>query len=63
MSHDSLEATFLDEFGGRGLDVDGVRFAADFTRLVVRSLGLTSPSDDERRVLEAAVQQLSLIHI
>ena len=57
MSHDSLEATFLDEFGGRGLDVDGVRFAADFTRLVVRSLGLTSPSDDERRVLEAAVQQ------
>ncbi len=45
----------LEDFEGQGMDADEVRLVADFTRLVVRTLGLVSPSDQERSVLTSAI--------
>lgn len=39
----------------QGIDADEVRLVADFTRLVVRTLGLVTPGDEERTVLLGAV--------
>jgi ABC-type multidrug transport system ATPase subunit len=51
----SLDTRFLEEVGEAGFQVDEVRFAADFTRLVVRTLGLITPSNAEREALIMAV--------
>ena len=51
MNRTNLATRFLEGFEGQGLDVDEVRFAADFGRLMVRTFGLVRPSDGERKVL------------
>jgi ABC-type multidrug transport system ATPase subunit len=57
MEKASLETRFLDAIGGRGRDLDEVRFAADFSLLVVRTLGLVNPSVLVRKTIEAAVSR------
>jgi ABC transport system ATP-binding/permease protein len=57
MSQASLEGRFLDALGDKGLDPDEVRFAADFTRLVVSTLGLVRPSSEARDAATAAVSR------
>ena len=47
----TLDARFIEEVGGGGLSADDVRFAADFSRLVVRTLGLVAPTNAEREAL------------
>ena len=42
----------------QGRDPDEVRLVADFTRLMVRTLGLASPNPSEREALEAAIRGL-----
>jgi ABC-type multidrug transport system ATPase subunit len=58
MNRTNLEARFLEGFGGKGIDENEVRFAADFGRLVVRTLGLVRPSDGERKALSSALCEL-----
>ena len=51
----TLDARFVEEVGEGGFSSDEVRFAADFTRLVVRTLGLVTPTNPEREALILAV--------
>ena len=51
----TLDARFIEEVGEGGVSPEDVRFAADFTRLVVRTLGLVTPSNEEREALLLAV--------
>ncbi|MGB0638064.1 MAG: ATP-binding cassette domain-containing protein [Myxococcota bacterium] len=50
-----LEARFIEEVGADGVDTDSVSYAANFTRLVVRSLGLVNPSQACREILVRAI--------
>ena len=49
------QAQLLGDLAEQGLDTDEVRLVADFTRLVVRTLGLVTPSEEERAVLVGAI--------
>ena len=51
----TLDARFIEEVGEGGTSAEDVRFAADFTRLVVRTLGLLTPTNAEREALIRAV--------
>jgi len=52
------QTQLLDDLEKQGLDPDEVRLVADFTRLVVRTLGLVTPGDQERVVLTRGVERL-----
>ena len=51
------QARLLEDLESQGLDADEVRLVADFTRLVVRTLGLVTAGDEERAVLTGAVER------